>query len=68
MQSTLSRSDVEKPGFSTSETYNINMATFENSQQEEFLAILKNFKITTNEIGTMPVTEWIKYLHAIIHG
>ena len=56
------------PSLAASELYNINMVTFENSQPEEFLALLKNFKIAINGIGTTSVTVRIKYLRMIFCG
>ena len=40
------------PVSAASETYDLNMATFENGQPEEFLALLKNFKTVIDGIGT----------------
>ena len=39
-------------GSDTSDTYNINMSTFEDDQLEEFLAILNNFSIAIDGSGT----------------
>ena len=44
------------------------MSTFEDIQPEEFLAILKNFKIIIDETGTTILSDWINYLHRILHG
>ena len=41
------------PATSMSETYNINMSTFEDRQPEEFLALLKNFMIAIDGTGMM---------------
>ena len=35
-----------------SETHNTNMNTFDDVQPEEFLSLLKNFKIATDGTGT----------------
>ena len=47
-----------------SETYNINMY----GQPEEFLALLKNFSITIDGVGTSSVSGRINGLRAILHG
>ena len=51
-----------------SETYNINMSTFDDGQPEEFLAQLKNFEIRIGGTGTTMPTGRIKYLCTMIHG
>ena len=56
------------PALAASETYELKMATFENGQPEEFLALLKNFKIAINGTGTTSVAGWINYLRTILRA
>ena len=51
-----------------SETYNINMTTFNDSKPEEFLALLKNFKIVIYGTGTTTLSGRINYLLIILCG
>ena len=51
-----------------SKTYNINMATFDNDQQKEFLALLNNFNITIDVTVTTSGTGWVNYLHTMLRG
>ena len=44
------------PTLTMSETYNINMSTFEDYQPEDFLALLKNYKISIYGTGTMSLS------------
>ena len=49
-----------------SETYNINMSIFEDGQQEEFLALLKNFIIAIYGTGTTLLSGRINYLFMML--
>ena len=51
-----------------SDMYNININTFNDVQPEEFLALLKNFKITIDGTGTSTLSGRISYLHTILRG
>ena len=53
---------------SASEPYELEMATFENGQPEEFLALLKNSKTAINGTGTMSVSGISYYLRTMLHG
>ena len=53
---------------STSETYNINMSTFEDIQPEEFLVLLKNFSIPIDTTVSTSALEQINYICSILHG
>ena len=52
----------------TSETYNINMSTFEDSQPEEFLVILKNFSIPIDATVSTSALERINYICTMLRG
>ena len=56
------------PPQATLETYNKNTPTFDDVQQEEFLALLRNFKITFDRTGTTTAPGWINYLHTMLRG
>ena len=51
-----------------SETYNINMSTFKDVQPEEFLVLLKNFRIAIYGTGTTSPLGKINYLHTMLSG
>ena len=51
-----------------SETYEFTIHVFENSQLEELLGFLKNFKKTTDRKNTAMVTGKISYLRTILRG
>ena len=56
------------PTSAASEIYNINMSTFNNGQTEEFLALLKNFKIVVYGTGMTSLSCQINYIRAMLHG
>ena len=56
------------PQLAASKTYNINMNTFYDRQKEEFLLLLKNFKIEIDGTGTTTPSGWINYLHMMLRG
>ena len=56
------------PSSATSETYNVNMNTFDDDQPEEFLSLLRNFKITTDGTGTTTTSVRINYLRTMLCG
>ena len=51
-----------------SETYELKIATFENGQAEEFLALMKNFKTALDGKGTTSAAGKINYLRTILRG
>ena len=57
-----------KPSQATLETYKINISTFDNGQPEEFLALLRNFKIEI--YGTVMDTAAVRinYQRTMLHG
>ena len=52
----------------TSDTYKLGTATFKNGQPEQFLAILKNFKIKINGKETTSIYGQINYIRMMLHG
>ena len=56
------------PSSAASETYNINMNTFDDGQPEEFLSLLRNYNIATNGTGTTTPSSWINYLRTMLCG
>ena len=56
------------PSQATSETYNMNISTFDDGQPEEFLVLLRKFKIAIDGIGTTTPTGWINYLRMMLRG
>ena len=56
------------PSQSASETYKINISTFNDGQPEEFLALMRNFKITIDGTGTTTASGQINYLYKILCG
>ena len=50
------------PSQATSEKYNMNMSTFDNGQPEEFLVLLRNFKIAIDRTSMTMPTGRINYL------
>ena len=56
------------PAMDTSETYNINMYKFEVYQPEEFLALLKNFRVAIDGTGTTSPPGQMIYLHNMVLG
>ena len=57
-----------KPATSMSETYNINMSTFEDGQPEELLVLLKNSIIAKNGTGPMSAFVQTNYLRKMLRG
>ena len=58
--SNIIKAKLRKPlALATSETCNIDIVTLENSQPEEFLALLNNFKIAVYRTGTTSVVGQI---------
>ena len=57
-----------KPSSAASETYNINMNTFDYGKPEEFLAFLKSFNIASDGTGTTSPRIRIDYLHTMLRG
>ena len=51
-----------------SETYNIHMYTFNDSQPEEFLPLLRNSKIVTDSTSTTSASGRINYLRTLLCG
>ena len=51
-----------------SETYNVNMKTFDDGQPEELISLLRNFKIAIDGTGTTNPSGWINYLHTMLRG
>ena len=43
------------------------MDTFKDGQPEEFLYLLKNFKIAIDGTGTTTTSGWINYLRTMLH-
>ena len=56
------------PSQDTSETYNMNMFTFNDGQPEELLALLRKSKIAIDGTGTTTPTGRIKYLPTMLRG
>ena len=56
------------PAMDMSETYNINMSTFEDGQPEKFLALLNNFKIAIYGTGMTSPSGRINYLRTMLRG
>ena len=56
------------PSDATSETYKLKIFTFEHSQPEYFLELMKNFKRAVNGIGTTTAAGKIKYLRILLCG
>ena len=56
------------PSQATLETYKINISTFDNSQPEELLALLRKFKIEIDGTVTATVSGCINYLQTMLHG
>ena len=56
-----------KPTSATSETYNINMSSFEYGQPEDFLALLNNFRIVIDGTGTTSLSGQMNYLSTMLH-
>ena len=52
----------------TSDTYNINMSTFEDGQPEEFLALLNNFRNAIYGTGTTSPSVQMNYLRMMLRG
>ena len=51
-----------------SETYKLNIATFEHGQPEEFLALMNNFKTAIGGTGNMLAEGKINYLLTLLRG
>ena len=51
-----------------SETYNIHMYTFNDSQPEEFLALIGNWKIVTDRTNTTSPSVQNIYLRTLFSG
>ena len=58
----------KKPSSAASETYNINMNTFDDGQLEEFLAILNNLNIAIDGTGATTPSCRINDLLTMLHG
>ena len=58
----------QDPFDANSETYDIKIATFENSQPEELLALMKNLKSAVDGTGTTLASGRINYLRTLLHG
>ena len=56
------------PSSAASETYKVNMDTFNDCQPEEFLSLLRNFKIVTDGTGTTSPSGQINYLCTMLRG
>ena len=56
------------PSQTASETYKINISTFNDGQLEKFLALLRRIKIKIDETSTTPVLVWINYLRTMLCG
>ena len=52
----------------TSETYKVNIYTFDDVQLEEFLMLLRNWKIATDITGTNSPSVWINDLCTLLCG
>ena len=50
----------------TSETYKLKMAIFENYQAEDCLGLLNNPKTSIDVNGTTTFVEWINYINMMI--
>ena len=46
----------------------MNMSIFDNVQTEEFLTILRNFRISIDITGTIMTTGLVKYLRMMLRG
>ena len=57
-----------KPSSTASETFNVNMNTFDDGQPEEFLSLLRNFKIAIDGTGTTTPSGRINYLCMMLCG
>ena len=67
--SNIIKAKLRKPlALATSETCNIAIVTLENSQPEEFLALLNNFKIAIYRTGTASVAGQINWLRMMLRG
>ena len=51
-----------------SEMYNVNMNTFDDGQPEEFLSLLRKFKIATDVTRTTTLYGQINYLRTMLRG
>ena len=56
------------PTSAASETYNVNMNTFDDGQPEKFLSLLKNFKIAIDGTRTTTPSGRINYLRTMLRG
>ena len=56
------------PSSVASETYNVNMNTFDYCQPEEFLSLLRNYNIVTDGTGTTTPYGCINYLRMMLCG
>ena len=59
---------LRNPSDANSEMYKLNIVTFEHDQTEEFLALMKNFKIEFDGTGTVSVSGKIKHLRILLRG
>ena len=51
-----------------SETYKLQIVTFEPGQPEQFFQLLKNFKRAVDWTGTTTAAGNINYLRTLLHG
>ena len=58
----------QNPSDIASKTNKLKIVTFENSQPEEFLQIMKKFKIVVDGTGTTTVAGKINYLRNLLRG
>ena len=56
------------PSSAASKTYNVNMNTFDYGQPEEFLSLLRNFKIIIDGNLTTTPYSWINYIRTMLRG
>ena len=46
----------------------MNISTFNDVKPEEFLTLMRNFKIVIDGTGRNSPSGWIKYLHTMLRG
>ena len=56
----------QDPSSATSKTYELKFPMFENGKPEEFLQMMKDFKIVTDRTGTTSATKNIHFLRTML--
>ena len=58
----------KNPSQAASETYKINISTFDDGQPEELIALLRNFRIAIDGTNRTTASGHINYLRAMLCG